>query len=115
MKRFFLLLSIQFVMIGIILCGTVAASNSGSGKKSLSGDIKTTVVSILSKYDSGNLTAADANAINNAFREAGVHRGTAQQEAIQAAGFDPKKISSLDPPPDQEENDSSAKKIRQGQ
>ena len=60
---------------------------------------KALVASILSEYDAENLTAEDAKAINNAFREAGIRRGPGQQEAIEAAGFDPGKISSLDPPP----------------
>ena len=60
---------------------------------------KAIMVSILSKYDASSLTAKDARAINNAFREAGIRRGAGQKEAIEAAGFNPQTISSLDPPP----------------
>ncbi|MDM8544675.1 hypothetical protein QUF90_26665 [Desulfococcaceae bacterium HSG9] len=58
------------------------------------------VAEILSQYDASSLTAEDARAINDAFREAGIRQGPGQQEAIEAAGFDPRVISSLDPPPD---------------
>ncbi len=57
------------------------------------------VASILSKYNASSLTAEDAKAINNAFRSSGIRKGPGQQKAIEAAGFDPKKISFLDPPP----------------
>ncbi len=57
------------------------------------------VASILSKYNASSLTAEDAKAINNEFRASGIRKGPGQQEAIEAAGFDPKKISFLDPPP----------------
>ncbi len=58
------------------------------------------MAAILSNYDPANLTVADAKAINNAFREAGIRRGPGQKTAIESAGFDPQKISSLDPPPE---------------
>ncbi len=77
---------------------------NNSAKKSgqtLTDELKSKVADILSKYNPDSLTAADAKAINNAFREAGIRRGAAQQEAIKATGFDPRKISCLDPPPDQ--------------
>ncbi len=58
------------------------------------------VAAILKNYNAATLTAADAKAINNAFRQVGVRQGDMQKEAIKAAGFDPRKISSLDPPPE---------------
>ncbi len=64
------------------------------------------VISILSKYDASNLTSEDAKAINNAFRAADIRRGPGQQQAIKAAGFDPKTISALDPPPERRESKS---------
>ena len=68
--------------------------------QSLSDEQKARVAAILGQYDASSLTAADAKAINNAFREAGIRRGPGQRAAIEAAGFDPEKIRTLDPPPD---------------
>ncbi|MCP4116967.1 MAG: hypothetical protein GY737_16495 [Desulfobacteraceae bacterium] len=86
------------------ICTATAESNNGgnisTGQAISTDGLYEKVASILSNYDPSNLTAADARAINDAFREAGVRRGPAQQEAIKAAGFDPHQISSLDPPPD---------------
>ncbi|HTY08906.1 MAG TPA: hypothetical protein VMF29_07055 [Candidatus Edwardsbacteria bacterium] len=59
-----------------------------------------TVASILAKYDKNSLTAADARAINDAFREAGLRGGPALRDAIAAAGYDPEAIGKLAPPPD---------------
>ena len=60
---------------------------------------KKTVASILSKYKAAGLTAADARAINESFRDAGLRRGDGLRDAITAAGFDPERISALYPPP----------------
>jgi len=65
----------------------------------LTPELLSKVAAILSPYSPSSLTAADAKAINNAFRKAGIRRGPGQPEAIKAAGFDPEKIRSLDPPP----------------
>ncbi len=69
-----------------------------------------TVREILGRYDASSLTQADAVAINNAFREAGIRRGSTQRQAIIAAGFDPQTISSLDPPPKRKEDSPSSPK-----
>ncbi len=100
---------ITIVLACILTCGTVSAdafeakerTEQTKTEQSISSNLKSTVAKILSNYDSATLTAANAKAINNAFREAGVRRGPGQQEAIEAAGFDPRKISSLDPPPEE--------------
>lgn len=57
------------------------------------------VTSILSKYNKDALTAADAKAINDAFRASGIRNGPALQQAIKHAGFVPERIGELDPPP----------------
>jgi|GEM_PF-3133493 len=57
------------------------------------------VAEILSRFNPNSLTARDAKAINQAFREAGVRRGPSQTEAVRAAGFSPETIRRLDPPP----------------
>jgi hypothetical protein len=60
---------------------------------------KAQVKSILSQYNAASLTAADAKAIFEAFRAAGLRGGPDLLEAIKAAGFDPEKIRALAPPP----------------
>jgi hypothetical protein len=55
---------------------------------------------ILSGYNAAKLTEADAKAIQDKFREAGIHAGPETASAITAAGFDPEKLRSLAPPPD---------------
>jgi hypothetical protein len=56
------------------------------------------IKTILSKYNASKLTAADARAIHEKFREAGLHAGPETRDAIVAAGFDPEKLRTLDPP-----------------
>ena len=58
------------------------------------------IKTILSKYDASKLTAADAKAIHEKFRDAGIHAGPETRDAIVAAGFDPEKLRALDPPTD---------------
>jgi hypothetical protein len=65
----------------------------------LSAEQKRQVKTILSRYVASKLTAEDARAINDAFRGAGLRRSRGLQEAIVEAGFDPRKISALAPPP----------------
>ena len=106
-----------FICVGsftsVVFWGTVMASDAArtpissvqTQEQSLSDVQKARVVSILSQYDSSSLTVEDAKAINNAFREAGIRKGPGQREAIEAAGFDARKISTLDPPPDRKRKD----------
>ena len=58
---------------------------------------KSTVASILEDYDPSDLTAEDAQAINESFNEAGIVPGFGLFEAIQDAGFDGETIRALDP------------------
>ena len=71
-----------------------------SKAQQLTPELLSKVAAILSQYSPSSLSAADAKAINNGFRKAGVRRGPGQPEAIKAAGFDPEKIRALDPPPE---------------
>ena len=57
-----------------------------------------TIKAILSKYNASKLTAADAKAIHEKLRDAGIHAGPETKDAIIAAGFDPEKLRTLDPP-----------------
>ena len=61
---------------------------------------KAKIKAILSGYKPSALTAADAKAIHEKFREAGIHAGPETSDAIKAAGFDPEKLHSLAPPPE---------------
>ena len=54
---------------------------------------------ILSKYDANTLTAEQAKAIHEAFRQAGIRGGPAMGDSVKAAGFDPDKLRDLAPPP----------------
>ncbi len=60
--------------------------NPGQAQQSLTDEQKAQVAEILSQYEAFSLTAEDAQAINNAFREAGIRQGPGQQEAIEDAG-----------------------------
>jgi len=100
------------ILVGILIYGIVQAqepveSPVKQNRQYTSNSYTAQVAAILSKYNPSSLTAADAKAINDAFRSAGIRRGPEQKQAIEAAGFDPRKISSLDPPPE--------KKDRKGQ
>jgi len=103
-------LIVSVIGFAIIAGFSISAASSSNSKKcateqdqkpdgQMTNELKATVISILSNYDPSTLTAEDARAINQAFRDSGVRRGPGQKEAIEAAGFDPEKISALDPPP----------------
>ncbi len=66
---------------------------------------KETMKSILADYNPSALTAADAKAIHQAFRDAGIRPGPGFREAIAAAGFDPEALRQLDPPPERRGGD----------
>jgi Ca2+-binding EF-hand superfamily protein len=76
----------------------------------LTDDEATTVASILAQYDASNLTEADAKAINQAFRDAGISFGKSLGDAVEEAGFSVQTLMELDPPQqsDNTENTSSA-------
>ncbi len=57
------------------------------------------VGSILAQYDAQELTAEQARAIHEAFRQAGIPGGPAINEVVAAAGFSPDTLRDLDPPP----------------
>ncbi len=64
------------------------------------------VKAILAKYAPNSLTAEQAKAIHEAFRQAGLRGGPAMGDAIRAAGFDPDKLRELAPPPDRSRDGS---------
>jgi hypothetical protein len=76
-----------------------AGNNQQQKQQSLTPQQAATIKTILSKYNASKLTAADAKAIHEKFRQAGIHAGPESRDAIIAAGFDPEKLRTLDPPP----------------
>ena len=68
-------------------------------KTTITSDQASKIKSILSKYNSATLTAAQAKEIHEKFREVGIHVGPETKEAIISAGFDPEKLRTLAPPP----------------
>jgi hypothetical protein len=66
----------------------------------LTDDQKSTVASILSKYDANNITSSDAQSIFKAFKDAGITPMKGLKEAIESAGFDAEKLRSLAMPQD---------------
>ena len=69
------------------------------GSETITDAQKDQVKAILSKYKAETLTATEAKAIHEAFRQAGLRGGPAMGDAIKAAGFDPDKLRDLAPPP----------------
>ena len=53
--------------------------------------------SILSKYDSSNLTSSDVSAINKAFQSAGITFGKGLADKVTSQGFDVQTMMKLDP------------------
>ena len=116
MKKSMQLMSITGLLLLIVIGSAFAQNNSGPGKQENDSNVNytTAVAAILKNYNAATLTSIDARAINDAFRQAGVRQGDAQKEAIKAAGFDPQKISSLDPPPEKNgEPDTNRKNNKQ--
>ena len=75
---------------------------------------KEQVKAILSHYDANTLTASQAKAIHEAFRQAGIHGGPAMNDAVKAAGFDPDKLRDLAPPPNQAGGSGQRAQSREG-
>jgi phosphatidylethanolamine-binding protein (PEBP) family uncharacterized protein len=73
------------------------------------------VKQILSRYAAASLTAEDARAIHEAFREAGLRGGPAMNEAVKAAGMDPDKLRELAPPPGAQQGEESEPRRQQPQ
>lgn len=61
----------------------------------LTGDQKNGIKSVLSNFDSKNITAADAKKISSEFSKLGIQPGRELQEAMAAEGFDAKQVGDL--------------------
>jgi Raf kinase inhibitor-like YbhB/YbcL family protein len=82
--------------------------------KALTHAQKAQVKIILSKYHANALTAEQAKAIHEAFRQAGLRGGPAVNEAVKEAGFDPDKLRDLAPLPGQGEGGNARPPGREG-
>jgi hypothetical protein len=69
--------------------------------RALTSDQKDQVKSILSKYDSENLTTEDAKKIFEEFRDAGIQPAAGMKETIEEAGFDADQLREMGMPDDQ--------------
>ena len=83
-------------------------SGAMSKMTELTDDQKSTIADILSKYDSDNVSDEDAQAIFQAFKDAGITPAKGMKEAIEAAGFDAEDLRTrgmsdqgMPPPPPQ--------------
>ena len=112
MKRYFLIRNLKCILAFLILISLIQGKNfcqstQNPGQhpqqksQALTPQQTATVKNILSKYDPSKLTSADAKAIHEKLREADLHGGPETNDAIRAAGFDPDKLRTLDPPPDE--------------
>jgi hypothetical protein len=73
----------------------MSGGQRGGGSQSLTDSQLETIGSVLSQYDSENLSEADAQAIVESFQAAGIQPGKALEEAMSAEGFDAKEVGSL--------------------
>lgn len=131
MNKTLKMLAIAIALLGLIFNAGVMAANAGgatastepgknprrqtsgpkldaSAQQLTDAQIKQ-VALILSKYKPDSLTAEVARAMNEEFRDAGLRRGAGLKEAIEAAGFDTWKISTLYPPPAKRKEQRSPK------
>lgn len=65
------------------------------------------IKSVLAPYKAASLTADDAKLIKRTLRDAGMRRSRALGDALLAAGFDPRRLDELDPPPARPPNDNN--------
>jgi hypothetical protein len=100
--------SVLTLIITLFNLGTTLSQDSPKAQQyqknnpqSLTAEQTVLVKTILSQYNASTLTADEAKAIHEKFREAGIQGGPGTRDAIIAAGFDPEKLRSLAPPPGQ--------------
>jgi hypothetical protein len=98
--------SVLTLIITLFIQGTTLSQDSPKAQQhqknnpqSLTAEQAVLVKTILSQYNASTLTADEAKAIHEKFREAGIQGGPGTKDAIIAAGFDPEKLRALAPPP----------------
>lgn len=101
-KSSVIILGLMLVFLAQTMCFCQNKQNPGQKPQEKSQALTpaqtATIKTILSKYNPSKLTATEAKAIHEKFREAGIHAGPETRDAIIAAGFDPEKLKTLDPP-----------------
>ena len=74
---------------------TLSATPNARSSSALSTDQKSSIQSVLDKFDSKNLSAADAQKITSEFKKLGVQPSRELEEAMAASGFDAKQVGDL--------------------
>lgn len=74
---------------------TLSATPIARSSSALSTDQKSSIQSVLGKFDSKNLSAADAQKITSEFKKLGVQPSRELEEAMAASGFDAKQVGDL--------------------
>jgi len=74
---------------------TLSATSNARSSSALSTDQKSSIQSVLGKFDSKNLSAADAKKITSEFKKLGVQPGRELEETMAASGFDAKQVGGL--------------------
>ena len=74
---------------------TLSATPSARSSSALSTDQKSSIKSVLGKFDSKNLSAADAKKITSEFKKLGIQPGRELEETMAASGFDARQVGGL--------------------
>ena len=74
---------------------TQSATPNARSSSALSTDQKSSIKSVLGKFDSKNLSAADAKKITSEFKKLGIQPGRELEETMAASGFDAKQVGGL--------------------
>lgn len=74
---------------------TLGAASNVRSSSALSADQKSSIKSVLGKFDSKNLSAADAKKITSEFKKLGIQPGRELEETMAASGFDAKQVGGL--------------------
>lgn len=74
---------------------TLGAASNVRSSSALSADQKSSIKSVLGKFDSKNLSAADAKKITSEFKKMGIQPGRELEETMAASGFDARQVGGL--------------------
>lgn len=74
---------------------SLSATSTMQSSSRLSADQKNNIQSILGKFDSKNLSVADAKKITTEFKKLGIQPGRELEETMAASGFDAKQVGGL--------------------
>lgn len=74
---------------------TIGSTSNMQSSSTFSADQKNSIESILGKFDSKNLSVADAKKITTEFKKLGIQPGRELAETMAASGFDAKQVGDL--------------------